>query len=124
MPSLLKQLEDLGDAIVSAEIPADSRKVLGALIYYVETGSLEPPAPPPSREEAQQISEADAEIARLRDQIATMQAEGVAAAPAAPAEIPAEDPAAAPAAPPAVAPAFPPAPPAPESPPAPPAVSA
>ena len=85
MPSLLKSLEDLGDQIVAADLPVDVRKVLGGLVRYVETGSLEPPAAPLGREETQALSEADAEVARLRDQVAELQAQ---AQPAAAAPLP------------------------------------
>lgn len=74
MQSLLKQLEDLGDQIVAADLPRDVRKILGGLVHFVETGSLEPPAPPVNTAAAQQINEDQAEIARLQDQVAQLTA--------------------------------------------------
>jgi cytochrome c-type biogenesis protein CcmH/NrfG len=74
--SLLSSLETLAEGLVAAEVPSDPAKVLAALVYYVETGSLEPPAAPTTPEQAQQISETE----RLEKQVADLQAQ-VAAQP-------------------------------------------
>jgi hypothetical protein len=107
---LLADLERLGDKIVSADLPVDARKILGALVHAIEqTGwqiDLKPPEAPTDRAEAQQINEDQAEIARLRTQLAEAQAAQAPPAPAAAApegpEPPASGAAADPPAPPAV----------------------
>lgn len=73
--SLLKQLEDLGDSLVSADLPVDVRKILGALVHYVDTGSLAPVAAPPERETVDASFEQSAENERLRDRIAELEAQ-------------------------------------------------
>lgn len=84
--SLIADLERLGDSLAAADLPADPRVIVGALVHYVETGSLEPvtyetPA------ETQATHEEQAEVARLRDQVEQLQAQVEAgqAAPAVPA---------------------------------------
>lgn len=66
--SFLADLEQLGDQLISAELPADPRKILGALVHYIEHGSLQPPqrlAPDTVR----QVHEEASEIARLQDRV-------------------------------------------------------
>jgi hypothetical protein len=122
--TLLAELEKLGDRIVAADLPHDGKKILGALVHAIEqTGfklDLTPPAEPLGREEVQQINETEAEVLRLRDQVAQLQASQAAAPPLAPAP-----PAAQPAGQPQPVPPPPPPPPPPEEPPpAPPAPEA
>ncbi len=73
MPSLLRQLEDLGDSLITADVPVDARKILGAVVHYLETGSLEPVAPPPSAAQVTQVDEAEAENERLKARIAELE---------------------------------------------------
>lgn len=80
--SLLSKLEELGDSIVTADIPVDVRKVLGALVRFVETGSLEPPAAPAPVEEQRFVHEAESENLRLQQRIREL--EGTQADAAAP----------------------------------------
>jgi hypothetical protein len=112
--SLIADLEKLGESLAAADLPHDARKILGALVHYVDTGSLDPvvyntPA------ERQVEHEEQAEIARLRDQVEQLQAAQAAQSPSAPAPAPAgggvlPPPAAAPASPPPSEPAPPEAP--------------
>lgn len=72
--SLLADLEKLGDGLTGADLPADPRKLLGALIYYVENRTLEPPAPA-NETQAAELHEERSEIARQRDQIEQLEAQ-------------------------------------------------
>jgi hypothetical protein len=82
--SLIADLDRLGESLAAADLPSDARKILGALVRYVETGSLDPvtyETPAESRVE----DEKQAEIARLADRVATLEAEQTAQSPSAPA---------------------------------------
>jgi hypothetical protein len=80
---LLAELERFADETVAADLPSDPRAALGALIFAIEQSGwqldLTPPTPVPDREEVQAGSEKDAEIDRLRAQLA--EAESAKAAP-------------------------------------------
>lgn len=71
---LLAELERFADETVAADLPSDPRAALGALIFAIEQSGwqldLTPPTPVPDREEVQAGSEKDAEIDRLRAQLA------------------------------------------------------
>lgn len=102
--SLLARLEDLGDGIVTADIPVDVRKVLGALVHFIETGSLDPPEAPTPLAEQRAVHESESENLRLQQKIRELEAaqsDAAAPAPAAPVEPAAVPPAAVPPADPA-----------------------
>jgi hypothetical protein len=70
--SLLEKLTDLGDHLIAGEVPppADLPKVLAAVVHYLDTGgSCEPPERAPSATVQRQLTEDQAEIARLRAQV-------------------------------------------------------
>jgi hypothetical protein len=73
--NLLAALEDLGDRLTGGELPNDLRKIVGGLVHLVETGSIEPPAPPATRDEVRQLNETEADNARLQSEVATLQAQ-------------------------------------------------
>ena len=94
MSQLLQDLTRLGDELIVGELPAahEVQKVLGALVNYIETGTLEAPERAPSAVVAQELHEDKAEIARLQAQVRSLQEAQVQPPPPAPEPTPAPEP--------------------------------